>query len=179
MPNAKRILSIEIKRESDDSPDASYLGGYSRSPESEFSIDRAERGDVSRNEYRFFNPGSVEDFDATASWIPENITDATERRDYWLRTMRENSEKDYERMESLNNGNWFYVCVRVEAKIVVTGVRQTISSGGLYGIESDLGESYFAEVADEELFQLKDQLSALGFSKRAISKAFQDAKGRE
>jgi hypothetical protein len=51
-------------------------------------------------------------------------------------------------------------------------VVQKITSGGLWGIESDSDRSHFAEVTAEELADLKAQLLALGFSKRAISQAF-------
>src|SRR6185312_6130614 len=45
MPQAKRILKIEIKRMDDPDPDTSWLGEYSNTRKSEFSIDRAHEED--------------------------------------------------------------------------------------------------------------------------------------
>ena len=85
------------------------------------------------------------------------------------------AETDYARMESLHRGNWFYMGLRAEAEVFVpcgqSSISQGITSGGLYGIESDSGKDYIAEVEQEELAELRKQLSALGFSKRAIATA--------
>lgn len=89
--------------------------------------------------------------------------------------------QDYERMESLNAGNWCYIGIRAEAKVSVyhpqevrgTAI-QTITSGGLWGIESDSEEPYLESVEKEELADLRAQLKALGFSSRAISTAFKN-----
>lgn len=80
-------------------------------------------------------------------------------------------------MESLNNGNWCYIGIRAEAHTVVSGaIVQTLHSGGIYGIESDSDSDrkYLESVEKEELASLREQLRALGFSTRAISKAFAD-----
>lgn len=82
--------------------------------------------------------------------------------------------QDYERMESLNAGNWGFIGVQAEAQIEIDGISQTITSGGLWGIESDSGAEYLAGVAEEELNELRTQLHAIGFSKRAISAAFKN-----
>ena len=228
----KRILSITIKRETDDSPDTSWLGEYSRSPKGDFAIDRkhtlecAVNSDTSEvvdklerviayldkqrininadnpqfdydsiseaqdilieaqdnatecdcdedgywphGELQYFNPGSVEKFDPTASWIPATETD---KRAYWLAAMRENARKDYERMESYNAGDWGFVCVAAVAEIQLETheVIQTITSGYCCGVESD--GDYWKEVGKEQLSELRSQLSAIGFSKRAIATA--------
>jgi hypothetical protein len=52
--------------------------------------------------------------------------------------------------------------IRAEAKIVVDEVVQTITSGGLWGIESDAGDDYFHEVAEEEYNDLRKILKTLG-----------------
>lgn len=139
--------------------------------------DCGERGDMARNEYRYFNPSSNY---VTADDKPQNLTP-----DEVIKYTRQ----DYERMESLNAGHWSYIGIRAEAKILIgdvarypnfaSGTIQTIGSGGLYGIESDSERSYFSEVAAEQLAELKNQLRALGFSARAISKAFQSDKVQE
>lgn len=83
--------------------------------------------------------------------------------------------RDYERMESLCREQWCFIGIRAEAEVsLADGVLQTVTSGGLWGIESDSGDSYLREVEQEELANLRVQLTAMGFSKRAVSKAFQD-----
>jgi hypothetical protein len=63
-----------------------------------------------------------------------------------------------------------------ESTEVQTGsdVVQRITSGGLWGIESDSGKDHFESTAREELAQLKDELVGLGFSRRAIATAIKN-----
>ena len=84
-------------------------------------------------------------------------------------------------MEQLNRGDWCYVGIRAEVDVQTSfgSPIQTITSGGLWGIESDSDKAYFAEVVAEELGQLKTELRALGFSARAISKAFKSENVKE
>jgi hypothetical protein len=273
---SKRISKVTIKRLADESPDTSYLGEYSNTATSEFSIDREHSldcsintgdtpienktrkvsdiaksrcecsdskcptacdgkcqmaasylffrtdmedlsgtmfcagcgddayesgnyvmadddsltepecncsgGDIERNEYQYFNPGTVEPFNKDAEWmraIPE-----ADKQEHWRAAMRENAVKDYERMESLNRGNWCYIGIRAEAEIAIsnephkrtntTWTLQEISSGGLWGIESDSDKSYLAEIETEQLSELRSQLRALGFGTRAIATAFKN-----
>ena len=58
--------------------------------------------------------------------------------------------------------------------ITVNDICQTITSGGLWGIESDSEESYLRSVEQEELSDLRAQLYELGFSKRAIAAAVKE-----
>src|SRR5258708_20167014 len=116
-----------------------------------------ERGDIERNEYRYFN-GNVENYKGETS---EKI------REYILR--------DYERMERLQHGDWCFVGVRAEAEVSLTGdVVQEVSSGGLWGIESDSDADYFSGIEKDELSELRKQLLAVGFSSRAISNSFKE-----
>ena len=90
----------------------------------------------------------------------------------------------YARMESANRGDWCMVGVRAEAEISIpTGpgysTLQTIHSGGLWGIESNSGADYIASVEKDELDNLRAQLTALGFSKRAIAMAFKDVQHKD
>ena len=137
-------------------------------------------GDTGRGEFRYFNPGTVEPFKPDATWIPATITNAADRKAYWHKAMLENAKKDYERMESLNAGNWCFVGIRAEAEVELTGdLTQDIRSGGLWGIESDSDRSYLESVQQDELANLKSELLALGFSKRAIATAFKDVKEQD
>lgn len=194
MKNMKRIHSVTIKHMFDESPDTSWLGEYSNSPTGEFSIDRnhfdacpcrwafdsdeddcdCNAGEWDTREFRYFNPGSVESFKADASWIPASEND---KKAYWFKAMRENARKDYERMQALNSNDFCFIGISAEADYSVGGTPapiQTITSGGLWGIESDSDASYFAEVEREELAELRKQLEGIGFSKRAIVAAFKN-----
>jgi len=128
-------------------------------------------GDMGRHEYQYFNPSF-------------NYVDKQDKPRDGLTPdeVRKYVRQDYERMESLNAGHWGYIGIRAEAEIMPNikkenseswyGTIQNISSGGLWGIESDSEKSYLESVAQEELAGLKSELLALGFSRRAISIAF-------
>jgi hypothetical protein len=123
--------------------------------------DCGERGDMGRGELRYFN-GVVENYKGET---PEKI------REYVIR--------DYERMERLHHGDWCYIGIRAEAEILIPSgghsVVQEITSGGLWGVESDSDKSYLSEIETDELAELRDQLRALGFSARAVSTAVKNA----
>jgi len=120
--------------------------------------------------YRYFNPSF-------------NYVDAKGRaKDLTPDEVRKYARQDYERMEGLNSQQWGFIGIRAEADVLIpTGatangcfVSQEITSGGLWGIESDSDAGHFAEVEKEELAELEAQLHAIGFSKRAIAAAFKD-----
>ena len=150
----KQIQSITIKHYFDSDPDASYLGEYS-SHRNKFSFDRRFLRDQNQGEYRYFNPAVN----------PLTAKTQKERKELYLQAKR-----DYERMESLQRGNWQFIGIKAEAKITVNGIIQHISSGGLWGIESDIGDDYIEEVEKAELSDLKNQLKELGFKQGQINK---------
>lgn len=89
-------------------------------------------------------------------------------------------KQDFKRMESLNNGNWCFIGIIAKAEIrTKNGTSQTITSGGLWGIESDSGESELDQVGKEQLEGLRQELKRLGFNKKAIDKAFLNTKIEE
>jgi len=152
-----KILSIKIRREVDPGPDLSYLGEYHGANKVKpQSIDRMERGDMGRNEYRFFTPALT----AEQTGNPDS------------------PEEDYQCLEAYNRGDWCMLGIWAEAEVQTQnhGVIQTIRSGGLWGIESDSGEVYLDEIANEELAALSSELGALGFTKRQIKTAIAKAK---
>lgn len=110
-------------------------------------------GEVARNEYRYFN-GPIENYKGCS---PEE--------------MRKYIAQDYARAEARNNGGWHYIGIRAEATIKIGDTLQTISSGGLWGIESDSDDAYLNSVEFDEIANLRAQLTALGFTPRAIDKA--------
>ena len=99
---------------------------------------------------------------------------------YYKGESRENivqyTKQDYAHMESYNNGDWGFIGIRAEAEIVIGSVHQRITSGGLWGIESDSDESYLHSIEQDELTELRGILHELGFSKRAIAAAVKASK---
>ena len=185
MKQSKRILSVTVKRMIDDSPDTSWLGEYSNKPANGFAIDREHaedcplfwfgeqygekecscegHGDRLSRELQYFNPPSE-------NYKGENILDV---REYCL--------QDYKRMESYNRQNWCFLGVRAEAEVQAEtdGAIQTLTSGGLWGIESDSEKSYIEDEENNQLAELRGVLKAFGFSSRAISKAFQNIEHKD
>jgi len=130
--------------------------------------DCGERGDMQRDEYRYFNP-SFNYVDKTG-----NATDGNTPEE-----IRKYVRQDYKRMESMNRGDWRYIGIRADAELNVPSghlafIAQDVTSGGLWGIESDSDDEYLANVEQEELSSLRGQLRELGFSQRAISAAFRN-----
>ena len=129
-----KLESIKVIREVDTSPDTSYLGEYSSKPGPN-AIDREARGDMGRNEYRYFNPANAE----------------------------EAAELDYQRSEALNRGEWCYLLIHAVAIVhSERGIAQTVTSGYIGGIESDSDEAYLAEIETGQLAELRKELEALG-----------------
>jgi hypothetical protein len=238
MKNTKRILSVKIKRMSDDSPDTSWMGRYSNSAETEYAIDRAHDLDCESvtpefngedTEWKYFDGDAESILNRVRTYL-ENLQSDLEhlstpngcktgweaceaeevvqtvweleksagkcdcRRGEWNARqyryfngpvenykgippaeIRKYIEQDYERMEGLNDGRWGFIGIRVDAEVVLGEghrVLQTVSSGGLWGIESDADADYLKSIHAEELEQLKDELHSIGFGKRAIATAF-------
>lgn len=205
MKNSKRILEVKITRDVDESPDTSWLGDYSNKAETEFAIDREHsldcvvnnpekgrpdlshdedcayrnkgecdcekdsrcdcdgHGDRRHNEFQYFN-GPVDNYKG----LPTD-------------EIRKYIRQDYERMEGLNNQNWCFLGITARAEIGIPQrdgghLVQRLTSGGLWGIESDSDESDLKGVENDQLSELRDVLKQFGFSTRAISKAFKDMK---
>lgn len=170
--NRPRILRVWFEHITDGDADTSYLGEYSSKATSDYSIDREKRGDMGRGEHRYFNPSFnyVDKNDVPCEGnTPEDVVKYV--------------EQDYEHMERLNRGDWCYIGVIAKAKVQMTGdLCQTITSGGVWGVENDSsgGEhnaEYIASVEQDELFVLRSELEAIGFSKDAIDRAFAAKRG--
>lgn len=168
-PTKARISRVWIERKVDTTPDVSHLGEYARQPNSGFSIDRETNGDQGRNEYRFFNP----DFE---KYVERNgagaISNDAEVRKY--------CEQDYRRTEALHRGEWCFIGIIAKAEAVSgNNVCQTLHSGGLWGIESDSDKEHFAEVENDQLAELRSELTSFGFGQRAIDYAFKRVERKE
>ncbi len=79
------------------------------------------------------------------------------------------SEKYLEELEELTDrlaeyrrGRVTFVCVRAVAEVRIEGIDQVLTSGGMYGIESDSEVEYREEVATEEWKSLRNVLKAVG-----------------
>ena len=67
-----------------------------------------------------------------------------------------------DRLASFKRGEFEFVGVRAEAEVLIESTLQTITSPGLWGIESDSGEEYIAGIAVEEYEQLSKVLKTIG-----------------
>jgi hypothetical protein len=76
-----------------------------------------------------------------------------------------------DRLQQFRNDEFSFVGISAEAEIVVNGVCQMITSGGLWGIESDSDQTYLDEIAQEELAELKVILESIGFTPEAVAQA--------
>jgi hypothetical protein len=117
-------------------------------------------GNIGRNEYRYFKPCAAGEKPGTPDY-------------------KKYGKQDYERAEALNNSDWCYIGIIAKAKIKVNGCTQTITSGGLWGIESDSGKDYIEEEEKNQLSDLKENLLSLGFGTRAIQYAINNAERKE
>lgn len=175
-----RIDDIVIHRETDTTADLSELGNYGDEPKDHCIICYGEHkskfvGDLGEDdelpersrEYRFF--------EAYAGGEKPDLRPDSEYRKYAL--------QDYERMTRYNKNEWCYVGVYAEAEVSYPissqGDRRVerFSSGGLWHIESDSDESYFSEVEQEQLDDLKRHLAKFGVTEgwdKAAKKAKAD-----
>ena len=120
-----------------ENPDVSYLGEYSNTP-AEHYIDRQERGDMGRGECRYFNVDGGD---------PEYL------------------ELDYKRHEEYNAGEWEMlgmVCeIRKQTKHHWTVIAPRVGEASLWGIESDCGDDYIQECANELILEAEADVDAL------------------
>ncbi len=149
--NTKRIIKATIKRMADESGEADWLGKYSNEPgEPSKTIDRRT--------LKHCGPGQLPFF------IAENVEN-------W-----EQALSNYTRMEAGIRGKWYLIGIRAEAEVRLTGdTVQRITSGGLWGIESDSEENYFKQIEGEQLAELAAELLAIGFTAEEIKEAFDKA----
>jgi hypothetical protein len=152
-----KILHIQVEQHWDESPDTSYIGEYTNEwsegvlctlcglPECECVRD----GRV----YTYFKPYAGGEKPGSKHYAKY-------------------ARQDWERMEALNRGDWAFIGIKAEAQVVLSGdVVQTITSGGLWGIESNSSEEYLQEVRQEQLAELSEQLKSLGFDLDTIREA--------
>jgi len=158
MSRTRKILSIKIEHLCDTDPMTDHIGEYTDEWDP-YHFDRQEgkmlktlerdrsycMPDKGR-EYRFFKPYAAGEEPGTALYIRYG-------------------KQDLARMEGLERGAWSYIGIRATALITHSGsdIVQKITSGGLWGIESDAGDEHHTEVEDDELHALREELKAVGF----------------
>jgi hypothetical protein len=184
----KKIDSVKIIHIVDDNPDTSFIGEYTNDLEpgvivrqySEFyekiptEMERDTDGTFYRKKApevdRWYNRGECPTFRPYAGG------EKVGTKNYYVYGMQ-----DYNRMEALNNGDFCFLGISAEAKVLTSTdgenwLINTLSSGGLWGIESDGEKSYIKDVEEEELEHLKDVLKEYGFSEEEITEAFKNIK---
>lgn len=163
-----KIESLKLIHQADDSPDTSTIGEYTDQC-SDWAIERSSGQYVkflpedfempsAGREYRFFEP----------------YAGGEERGTKYYQTY---GLQDFKRMEELQRGEWYYMGIYWIAEVSHEikgnpGSRriQSFRSAGLWGIESDSDESYFKEVAEEQLADLKEHLEHFGVNTRNLKK---------
>ena len=83
----------------------------------------------------------------------------------------EYKDQDEDRREQYERGDFSFVGVRAETDVDIQGVLQTLTSGGLWGVESD-GKVYIEEVAAEEYNDLRKILISIGVSTAQLPTKF-------
>jgi hypothetical protein len=144
----KKINKITVKRIPDYDCDLSWIGTFNNEAKSDLAV----KHNGGPREFSWFNPqkGACE--------------------------TKEQAEKDYQRMMDYERGNWSMIGIKAEAETAVdigggSWKLDQITSGGLWGIESDIGEKYLKEVETEQLEEVKSYLKEYGFSDSDINSA--------
>lgn len=70
--------------------------------------------------------------------------------------------EDLERRAAYDRDEWHMTGIYLVADVVVRGARQKVRTPGVWGVESDCGEAYVRETADQEYHELKDILGDMG-----------------
>jgi hypothetical protein len=142
---AKSIIKVLIKHIPDNDPDTSWIGTFS-SVAGPGAIDHRERSGEGHRVLQYFNPANPE-----------------------------YGEAEYEHMMRLERGESAFIGVKAEAVIVMGpraaegyGKLETITSDGLWGIETDSSAEYLQEIGQEQLAGLADYLRELGFPEAEV-----------
>ena len=67
-----------------------------------------------------------------------------------------------DRLAAFERGAFHFLGVRAEAEVLIESTTQTLTSGGLWGIESDSTDDEIVNVAVEEYEQLRKVLKTIG-----------------
>ena len=172
MKAIKKIFGVKVCHKQDECADTSCLGKYTDELEAgvivmkygEFFEKLPEDAEIPERgrEYRGFEPYAGGEEVGTEEYY-----------EYGL--------QDYERMEGLVRGNWVFLGIIAEACVGVSldGGKSykldTLTSGGVWGIESDSAREYLEDVGRDELADLKATLLAYGFGVKQVNAAIKNA----
>jgi len=76
-----------------------------------------------------------------------------------------------DRLAAYKGGEFIFVGVRAEAEVAVEGVLQTITSGGVWGTESDSEAEHFVELGADQYAELRRILKTVGVPTSEIPEA--------
>jgi hypothetical protein len=134
-------FTIKVRIVYDETPDTSFIGEFSATPE-EGAIDHFATDNWLERSYRgerYFNPANY----ALSYYRDEEklpLDEAKAKAD-------EQAQEDYERMIDYAHGGWTMVGVIV--KVFREGIE--LGSDSIWGTESDAGGEYFEELVREQL----------------------------
>jgi len=166
-----KLESVEIKLVADDSPDTSFLGEYTDSPDP-WAIVRCE-GEYLENlgdDYELPSKGRVCRF-----FKPYAGGEKPGSKEY-----QEYGKQDFKRMEQLNDGEFSFIGIRACANVSYSTGQENrrldiLESGGLWGIESDSGHDYLEQIAREQLDDLKQHLQQFNVATKGFGKLAESA----
>jgi hypothetical protein len=154
-----KSVRIRTVRETEECPDLSHIGEYVGKLEPGV-IDRRHRKFVEQIDYETDTPVCFIDWCEREGFKPYAYGEEPGTPTYY-----EYGLANYHRMEAYEASDWKMVGVYAVAEIVTdSGLRQEIRSGGLWGIESDSDESYFAQVEADEIAELWVELCQFGIT---------------
>lgn len=199
----KRITEVSIVTICETQPDLSWIGKYTDVPsdwvivreEGKYLFDLNEKAKQAAYEYYVKEckdademPESIDNW-SDGNWYYDLPSKSRECRFFkpYAGGEKEGSEdyqtyglQDFRRMESYERQNWCMTGVKAVAKIQTRAnanedwLCNEVSSGGLWGIESDCDAADKKEVADGQLAELRNALKAFGFNNRQIDTAFEN-----
>lgn len=150
-----KIMKIRIVTMVDEWPDFTFIGEYT---------DDLKRGVIVRQYNEYYEKLTKKqkenihrrrnEFIAFKPYSGGEKTGSAEYYEYGM--------QDYKRAESYNNNEWYFMGIQARAQLLntETSTLHTISSSGLWGIESDSDESYLNTLKKEMLDDLKSELKA-------------------
>ena len=156
-----QIESIKIEWLVDEFSDASYIGEYTDNYDPTSFVAVGEHaGELAGHvpddelpekcrEYRYFKP------------VAGDEKPATDKRTRYYKY----GLQDFKQMDGLNRGDWCFLGCIAKAVIKTDAGRiETLTSGGLWGIESEMDEAYKTQVENEQIEELREHLESFGLT---------------
>lgn len=140
-----KIETIKIERLPDYDCDLSWIGKFgNKIPDGKFGVKHYGN----RNSYPYFISRNAEN--------------------------KKQAQQDYERIMEFENGNVYVFGIKAVAELRTSDngkewLINHISSGGLWGIESDSDEKYVCEIEDDQITELRSVLKQLGASDKTLN----------